>query len=74
MNKNTHEEKHVLYVQGAAKYIKNKKTHVVSLTGEAIRRYTLPRSDLGATTAKIQLPSVSKHINSIAGCSFMSYT
>ena len=44
------------------------------LTGEAIRCYTLPKGDLGATTAKKQLFYVSRQINPVAGCSFMSYT
>ena len=43
---------------------------VVTLTGEAIRCYTLPKGDLGATTAKRQLLYVSRHINPVAGCSF----
>ena len=31
INKNTHQEKHTQYVQGAAKYIKNKKTVMLQL-------------------------------------------
>ena len=48
--------------------IKIKNCHVVTLTGEAIRCYTLPKGDLGATTAKRQLLCVSRHINPVAGC------
>ena len=59
INKNTHEEKHMQYVQGVTKYIKNTKTcHVVTLTGEAIR----PKGGLGAMTAKRQLLYISRHI------------
>ena len=54
--------------------IKIKNCQVVTLTGEAIRCYTLPKGDLGATTAKRQLLYVSRHINPVASCSFKSYT
>ena len=54
--------------------VETKNCHVVTLTGEAIRCYTLPKGDLGATTAKRQLLYVSRHINPAAGCSFKSYT
>ena len=54
--------------------IKIKNCQVVTLTGEAIRCYTLPKGDVGATTAKRQLLYVSRHINPVAGCSFKSYT
>ena len=53
--------------------LKTKKCHVVILTGKAIRRYTLPKSDLGATTAKRQLLIVLRYINFVAGCGFKSY-
>ena len=71
INKNTREEKYIQYVQGAAEYIK-RNCRVVTLTGEAIRSYTLPKSDLGATTAKRQVLYISRHINLVASCSFKS--
>ena len=76
INKNAHEEKHVQCVQSVARYIKNKNKncHIVTLKGEAIRCYTLPKGDLGATTAKRQLLYVSRHTNSVADCSFKTYT
>ena len=40
--------------------IKIKHCYVVTLTGEAIRCHTLPKGDLGATTAKRQLLYVSR--------------
>ena len=48
--------------------------YVVTLTGEDIRCHTLPKGNLGATTAKRQLLYVSRDVNSVAGCSFKSYT
>ena len=54
--------------------MKIKNCQVVTLTGEAIRCYTLPKGDLGAMTAKRQLLYVLGHINPVAGCSFKSYT
>ena len=61
------------YVQGNEKRIK-KNCHVVAPTGEAIWSYTLHKSDLGATTTKIRLLFVSRHITPVAGCGFVSYT
>ena len=55
INKNTYEENYIQYVQSVAGYNKNKNCHVVTLIEEAIRCYTLPKGDLGATTAPIRL-------------------
>ena len=55
-NKNRRLEKHIEYIQGTAKYIKNKKhCQVVIPTGEAIECYPLPKGDLGAAIAPLCL-------------------
>ena len=73
INKNTHEENHIQYVQSVARYNKNKKLSCCNPNREGYQVLHLAKGDLGATTAKRPLLYVSRHINPVAGCS-LSHT